>query len=53
MAVDDDGAPVVEIDKGVERRDVLGGFVRGSEVVEEEARLEEGVFEGLFLCVSR
>lgn len=47
MAFDDDCAAVVDVDEGVQWGYVLGCLVGGGEVIEEEAGLEEGVFEDL------
>lgn len=50
---DNDGTAVLKVNKGVQGGDVFGCFVGRGEVVEEEARLEEGILEDFGVLVDR
>lgn len=47
VAVDDNSTAVLEVKDGIQRSNVLGRLVRGSQIVQEQAGLEQGVFEYL------
>ncbi len=47
MAFNDNCAPILEVDKGVQRSHVFGRLVRGCQIVQEQPWLEQGVLENL------
>lgn len=47
MTINNDGTSILEVNHRVQRLQMFSGFVRSSQVVQEQARLEQGIVKHL------